>query len=462
MINPVAPNMRVMKFASIHKRLDLQMQRHVCQCVPGGSSASSIQSLRKLNAFTSFGKSSRLRKTGSLAAFVLCLITLMPQAAFADTSCRGGQGFDAWLAAFRAEAAGAGISPRALGALDGLAFDDRVLRQDRGQPTLSQSFLDFAGRVVSADRLKRGRALLGTHARTFARIERDYGVPGPVILAFWGLETDYGAFTGNFSSLRSLATLAYDCRRPDYFRDELTDALRLLDNGDLTPGEMRGAWAGELGQVQFTPSNYLKFAVDYDGDTRRDLVDSVPDVLASTANYLRHLGWQPNQPWLEEVRVSAAVPWVESARDIFHPRAFWSKLGVVRADGSALPADSLAAALILPMGRLGPAFLAYENFGIYWKWNQSSNYTLAAAYLATRIAGAPRLVAGKAPAILDADRMLEVQKLLNAQGYDAGEPDGRLGEITRAGVKKAQMAFGLPADGYPTRDLLDRLRSGKR
>ncbi len=393
------------------------------------------------------------------AAFAL--VCWLGATADAETSCRAGENFAGWLAELRQDAAGQGISERTLAALDGLTFDERVLKQDRGQPTLSQSFLDFAGRVVSADRLARGRALLTTRAATFARIERDFGVPGPVIVAFWGLETDYGAFMGDFSSLRSLATLAYDCRRPDHFRAELIDALKLLESGDLVPKEMTGAWAGELGQVQFTPSNYLKYAIDYDGDGRRDLVGSVPDALASTAGYLKAIGWRAGEPWLEEVRVADTVPWQEAARANLKPRSFWAAAGVTRADGSALPADDVPAALLLPMGRLGPAFLGYANFGIYWEWNQSSNYSLAAAYFATRLAGAPRLNRGDPPAILSADDMREVQERLNAMGYDAGTPDGRLGEITRAGVKQAQLAFGLPADGYPTRELLDLLRKGK-
>jgi lytic murein transglycosylase len=397
----------------------------------------------------------RSRKSWVLS---IALAGLVAGSAQADTSCRGGQSFERWLAEFRREAAREGISERALAALDGVTYDQRVLKQDRGQPTLSQSFLEFAGRVASSDRLSRGRSLLKKHAETFARIERDYGVPGPVITAFWGLETDYGGYMGDFSSLRSLATLAYDCRRPDYFRHELIDALALLDSGDLEPDEMRGAWAGELGQVQFTPSNYRRFAVDYDGDGRRDLVGSVPDALASTANYLKSLGWRRGEPWLEEVRVSEGVPWAEAARAIRQPRSFWAAVGVTRADGSALRADRTPAALLLPMGRLGPAFLAYQNFGVYWEWNQSSNYSLAAAYFATRLAGAPPMARGDAPPILPPKEMREVQERLSALGYDAGEPDGRLGEITRAAVKKAQAKFGLPADGYPTRDLLKKLR----
>ena len=210
--------------------------------------------------------------------------------------------------------------------------------------------------------------------------------------------------------------------------------------------------------MQFTPSNYLKYAVDYDGDGRRDLVGSVADALASGANYLKSVGWQRGAPWLQEVRVSDGVPWQEAARENFKPRAFWAAAGVTLRDGSALPADDMPAALLLPMGRRGPAFLGYRDFLIYWEWNQSSNYSLAAAYFATRLAGAPRLDPGNPPAILSAKDMREVQERLNAMGYAAGDPDGRLGEITRAGVKQAQLKFGLPADGYPTKELLQLLR----
>ena len=390
----------------------------------------------------------------------LAALVLLSSPALADTRCRAGVDFSSWLGQVRQEASRAGIGERGVAALQGISFDTRVLKQDRSQPSLSQSFLDFTGRLISKERLSRGRAMLQKHAKTFARIEREYGVPGPVVAAFWGLETDFGGFMGDYSSVRSLASLAYDCRRPDYFKAELLDALRIVDRGDIAPAQMKGAWAGELGQVQFTPSNYLKHAVDFDGDGRRDLVGSVPDALASAAKYIQSLGWQRGEPWLEEVRVGDNVPWQESARSIRQTRSFWSQVGVTRADGSALPADRVSTALLLPMGRLGPAFLAYRNFDIYWEWNQSSNYSLAAAYFATRLAGAPPLNHGKAPAILSAAEMREVQERLNAMGYDAGKPDGRLGETTRTGVKSAQLKFGLPADGYPTRELLARLRQG--
>ena len=292
----------------------------------------------------------------------------------ADPRCQAGQTFEQWLAGVRTEAARQGISGRALTALDGLSRDPRVLQSDRAQPSLSQSFLEFSDRLISSDRLRRGQVMLRQHAPSFAAVERSYGVPGPVIAALWGLETDFGGYTGNFSSLRALATLAYDCRRPEHFRAELLAALRIIDLGDMSPAQMKGAWAGELGQVQFTPTNYLRFGVDGDGDGRRDLVSSVPDALASAANYLRHLGWRPGEPWLEEVRVSESVPWAEAARANKRPRSFWAQRGVRRADGSPLPADSIPAALVLPMGRDGPAFLAYPNFDLFWEWNNSSNY----------------------------------------------------------------------------------------
>ena len=194
--------------------------------------------------------------------------------------------------AFKQEAAAAGISPGTLAALDGVGYDQKVINADRRQGVFAQSFLEFAGRMVADYRMTQGRSLLKKHADTFARIEQEFGVPGPVIVGFWGLETDFGANLGDFNTLQSLATLAYDCRRPEKFRPELLAALKILDRGDLTPSDMKGAWAGEVGQTQFVPTYYFDFAVDYDGDGKRNLVHSVPDVLASSANLLKHHGWQ--------------------------------------------------------------------------------------------------------------------------------------------------------------------------
>jgi lytic murein transglycosylase len=280
-----------------------------------------------------------------------------------------------------------------------------------------------------------------------------------VITALWALESDFGAFMGKWSILRSLATLAYDCRRGEMFRAELMDALRIVDRGDLAPEEMIGPWAGELGQVQFLASHYLKYAVDFDGDGRRNLIKSVPDVMASAANYLAQVGWRRGQPWLEEVRVSGDLPWDQADLAIQHPRSKWAAWGVTRAGGSPLPADALPASLLLPMGRHGPAFLGYQNFQVYLDWNQSLNYCLTVAYLATRLEGAPPMHRGSGPVPeFTVEQIKELQRLLVRYGYDAGGLDGTMGAATRASIKAAQLKFGLPADSYPTEELIERLR----
>jgi len=235
-----------------------------------------------------------MRLMTRLLVSTLCLMCFGPLQA---ATCRDPAGFEVWLAGFKREAAAQGISPAAISALDGVTYDPSIVSKDHGQHVFRQSFEQFAGRMVNSYRLHKGAALIKQYAATFARIEQTYGVPAPIIVAIWGLETDFGAVNGNVPTLRALATLAYDCRRTEKFQAELMDALRLVQRGDLAPGAMRGAWAGELGQTQFMPSSYLKFAVDFDGDGRRDLIHDVPDVLASTANYLKGYGWQPGAGW---------------------------------------------------------------------------------------------------------------------------------------------------------------------
>jgi len=372
-----------------------------------------------------------------------------------------GGGFDRWLADFRREAAAEGISRGTIdAALSGARFEQSVVNRDRAQGVFSQTFLEFAGRMVAAYRLQQGAAELKKNAGTFARIERDFGVPGPVIVAFWGLETDFGANIGDFPTLNALATLAYDCRRPEKFQPQLMDALRIIDRGDLRAGEMRGAWAGELGQMQFLPSDYFRSAVDYDGDGRRDLLRSKSDALASTASLLAYHGWRRGEPWLQEVRVPGNLPWAEAGLDVRHPRAQWARWGVTQANGQPLPADGASAALLLPMGRNGPAFLAYRNFDVYLRWNQSLVYATTAAYFATRLAGAPPVSRGRPVASLSGSETKELQRLLTALGYDVGKVDGIIGEKTRESVRAVQTKLGMPPDSYPTKELLARLRGG--
>jgi len=212
--------------------------------------------------------------------------------------CRDPAGFDAWLDTIKHEAAAKGISQQAISAsLDDVTYDPSIVSRDHGQKVFRQTFEQFSARMVNSYRLRKGASLIKQYASVFARIEQQYGVPPAIIVAVWGLETDFGAVTGNFSTIRAVATLAYDCRRSEMFQAELFDALRLVQRGDLTPSGMRGAWAGELGQTQFMPSSYLKYAVDFDGNGRRDLIHDVPDVLASTANYFKGYGWQRGAGW---------------------------------------------------------------------------------------------------------------------------------------------------------------------
>jgi lytic murein transglycosylase len=240
----------------------------------------------------------RISALNWLAAFCLLLIGGVTASAQQAAAPCGGD-FGAWLQGVRQEAAAQGISPRAIqSGLDGISYDPAVIAHDHAQGVFRQSFEQFSGRMIPP-RLARAQKLLAQYGPTFSRIEQQFGVPGAIIVAIWGLETDFGSDNGKFPTIRSLASLAYDCRRPDKFRGELLAALKIIDRGDMTPADMHGAWAGEIGQTQFLPSSYLKFAVDYDGNGRRDLIHSVPDVLASTANYLKGYGWQRGQPWGE-------------------------------------------------------------------------------------------------------------------------------------------------------------------
>lgn len=373
-------------------------------------------------------------------------------------SCHGGASFSQWLEGVKAEAMARGVSAATLqAAAPALRFDQSIVNRDRGQGVFSQNFLEFSDRMVNSYRLQHGARHLAERKAMFDRIEQQFGVPGPVVVAFWALETDFGANNGDFPTITALASLAYDCRRPQLFREQLIAALLIVERGDLTVGEMRGAWAGEIGQTQFMAKEYLDTAVDFDGDGKRNLIRSSADALASCAALLRAHGWRPGEPWLQEVRVPAALPWDQADIAIRHSRAEWARLGVTYADGSPLPADGLQASLLLPMGRNGPAFLAYPNFDVYLQWNQSLVYATTAAYFATRLAGAPKVARGNAPA-LSRNQIIDLQKLLAARGHDVGKVDGILGERTRAAVKTVQMQLGLPADSYPTPELIQRLR----
>lgn len=379
-------------------------------------------------------------------------------------SCHNSGSYEQWLAQFKKDAAAQGISQKVIAAAaPSMTFDAAIIRRDHGQSVFQQTFLQFSDRMVGGGRIPNGLAKIKQHAATFAAVEKKYGVPAPVLTAFWGLESDFGANFGDYKILSAIATLAYDCRRPDFFRTQLFDALRIIERGDQTVDGMIGDWAGEFGGLQFTASDYLKNAVDFDGDGRRDLIHSIPDTLASGANFLVSLGWQRGQPWLQEVHVPANLPWQEADLTIQHPRSQWVAWGVKPAYG-ALPSDNLPASMILPMGRHGPAFLAYPNFKAFLGWNSAYVYSTTVAYFATRLDGAPAMSRSGAATVvaLSSQQMMDLQRLLIKQGYEGvGEVDGKFGAGTRAAVKKAQMKLGLPADSYPTAELIERLGGGR-
>ena len=389
---------------------------------------------------------------------VMCMA--LATAAQAATCGNSAKGFDGYIKSVKLEADAAGVSAQSVGVLNSIKYDAGIIKKDRAQNVFAQDFLTFQNRMATAARIKKGQALIAKYKDVFDSVQQKYGVPAPVISAFWALETDFGGFMGDSPTIQSIATLAWDCRRPEKFRPQLVAALQLLDAGDMTYVEMRGAWAGEIGQTQFMAYDYNESAVDFDGDGKRDLKNSIPDVLASTANLLRKHGWQPGQPWLQEVKVPAELPWEEADIAIKHPRKQWAKWGVTAVSGKPLKADGFAASLLLPMGRNGPAFLAYENFTTaYLKWNESLIYSTTAAYLATRMAGAPAVSKGRAPVQpLSYEQIVELQNDLTADGYDVGKSDGKIGKGTRAAIKAEQLKLGLPADSYPDEELLSRLR----
>lgn len=376
-----------------------------------------------------------------------------------STPCQNNSpSFETWRQNVIDEAKAKGVSQQTIDqALPQMVFDKSIIHKDGAQAHFQQSFLEFATKRIKG-RLNPGKSKQKEFANLFQQIENQYGVPPEVLLALWGLETDYRSSVGNYSIIKATTTLAYDCRRPKFFREQLIDALRIIERGDIKAEAMVGAWAGEIGGMQFTPGAYFKYAVDFDGDGRRDIVRSVPDMLASSANFLATLGWKRGEPWLQEVQVRQNTPWDQADRTIRHPRKQWAQWGVKLANGANLPADGLEAALILPMGHKGPAFLAYSNFEIFIKWNASLVNALTVGYLANRIAGAPEVQPGYAEPIMQPDQIKELQKILIKRGFLTGDADGKMGLGTRAAIKKAQQQVGLPADSYPTQELVNRLR----
>jgi lytic murein transglycosylase len=337
----------------------------------------------------------------------------------------------------------------------GVRQDPAVIRADRSQGIFQRPFSDFSGRLISQNRLENGRRNAERWDAVFDRVERDYGVNRGILLSFWAFETDYGAVQGDFNTVNALMTLAHDCRRPDLFRPQVFAALELYRRGDIDPRTTTGAWAGEIGMVQMLPEDIIENGVDGDGDGHVTLKTSAPDALMSGGRMLRSLGWRPNEPWLQEIVVPEGLDWSQAGVDIWKPVAEWEAMGVRARNGSL--ARGLQGAILLPEGRNGPAFIAYPNYRVLFEWNKSFVYVLTAAYFATRLEGAPVFARGNPSPALSGEEIQLLQRRLEARGHDVGGVDGILGAMTRAAVRTEQERLGLPADSWPTRELLNRL-----
>ncbi|WP_113910662.1 lytic murein transglycosylase [Roseovarius dicentrarchi] len=333
--------------------------------------------------------------------------------------------------------------------------DAKVLQADQAQGVFQKPFTEFARHLISSNRLNTGKAKAKTNSTVFDRIDRQYGVNRGILLSFWAFETDFGGFQGDFNTLNALVTLAHDCRRPALFRPQVLAALRLFEQGSFDPARTTGAWAGEIGMVQMLPQDILDNGVDGDGDGRVSLKVSAPDALMSGARMLQSLGWRAGEPWLQEVAVPQTLDWSLTGLRTTKTGAEWKALGVSARTGEI--AADLPANILLPEGRSGPAFIAYPNFQVLFEWNQSYTYVLTAAYFATRLEGAPIMTAGQPAPGLASSQMKQLQQKLSERGYDVGKIDGILGAGTRAAVQDVQQELGLPADAWPTRDLLNRL-----
>ncbi|MCU0811502.1 MAG: lytic murein transglycosylase [Thiobacillaceae bacterium] len=369
--------------------------------------------------------------------------------------------FQTWLAAFRQDAAAQGISAATLdSALTGVTPVEQVIELDRRQPEFLQTFLAYLERRTTPRQIERGQALLAEHADLLDAVEQQYGIPKTVLVAFWGLETNYGAYLGGFNIPACLATLAFDGRRSAFFRKELLDALRIIDAGHVEAIEMNGSWAGAMGQMQFMPSTFRAYAVDGDGDSRIDLWNSLPDAMYSAANYLLRAGWRAGEPIALEVRLPEGFDLRRAGMNNVRPLSDWQALGVEAAAAHPPLASSLRGALVLPQGWQGPVFMVFTNFSVVMQWNRSVNYALSVAHLADRLQGGGPLAGGQLAEreALSREQLMNLQQQLGALGFDAGTPDGVVGPRTRGAIWLYQVTHGLPPDGYPAPSLLSHVQ----
>ena len=368
--------------------------------------------------------------------------------------------FARWVAEFGTSARAAGIDDATLDlAFDTVRLVPRVIASDRAQPEFTRAVWDYLDSALSAQRIARGQDKLLEMRPVVDTMAARYGVPAEVLVAIWGMESNYGRFVGDIPTIDALATLGFEGRREAWARDQLLAALKILQNGDIGRAQMIGSWAGAMGQTQFLPSNYLAYAVDADGDGRRDIWGSLLDVMASTANFLARSGWQAGQPWGIEVRLPPGFDYARADLEVRQPTTQWAGEGVQSMDGAPLPALQ-DASLLLPASARGPAFLVGANFRTLLRYNNSTSYALAVGLLAQQLSSGPAVQTAWPRDLLPLSRneLLALQTALSARGFGAGSPDGVMGPATQRGTRQYQRSLGLAADGYPTGELLQRLQ----
>ncbi len=396
------------------------------------------------------------------AAVILALSFGGMQTAYAQTEA----GFQAWVKQFRSTALKNGISARVYDrAFRGVKLNERVVRLDRKQAEFSREIWDYLDTATSPKRVKNGQAALKEHDNTLRQIERKYGVDREVVLAVWGMESGYGANMGDINIVEALATLAYDGRREKFGRQQLLQALKIIQNGDITPNRMNGSWAGAMGHTQFIPTSYEAFAQDFDGDGKRNVWDQndPSDALASTANYFKRSGWVQNQPWGIEVKLPKDFYHGNASLKVKATPARWTELGVRTIDGKKIPNHGKGS-VFLPAGSDGPAFIVFKNFGVIKRYNNANSYAMGVGHLAGKIKGQGEFVKEwpRGPGALKLAEKLAVQELLNSAGYDVGEPDGIIGPKTLDAVNAIQAEWGQQPNSKADQAFLKELRKRVR
>ena len=374
-----------------------------------------------------------------------------------------GDAFSVWLESLKAEARAEKISEQTItSAFKDAQYLPSVIELDRSQPEFISTFSSYISKRVTETRIDDGRYKLYENKALLEKVEQQYGVPKNIIVAFWGLETNYGGYKGNYGLPSALMTLAYEGRRGDFFRNQLMDMMRIVDASHNNIEGMRGSWAGAMGHMQFMPSTFMAYAVDGNDDARIDIWNSLPDAFASAANYLSSIGWKQKEPVALEVKLPATFTYSQAQLNIRKSTKFWTNLGVKQVDGMPLPVLE-SSAILLPQGWQGPAFLVASNFNAVMHWNRSINYALSVSHLADQLAAGedkPLVNSwGVDEEAMTFNQAWAMQAKLNTLGYDSGKPDGFPGTKTQQAIRDYQFKHGLPADGYPSRELIDRVMS---